>query len=103
MSAPAAPEAPGDTLEAIVRERLAALAPRRVELIDDSALHAGHAGALGGGGHYRLLIVADEFSGKSKVIRHQLVYGALGDLMRCRIHALSIRALTPTEADNPPA
>ena len=89
--------APGE-LEALVRESLAALRPTRIELIDDSALHAGHAGAKGGG-HYRLLIVADEFSGKSKVIRHQLVYGALGDLMRCRIHALSIRALTPTEAD----
>lgn len=80
-----------------LRARLAPLAAQRIELIDDSALHAGHEGAKGGGGHYRLLIVAVAFAGKSTVARHRLVYDALGDLMRGRIHALSIKSLTPDE------
>ena len=84
-------------LETTLRERLACLAPLRIELIDDSAKHAGHAGASGGG-HYRLLIVAECFRGKSTLARHRLVYDALGELMRSRIHALSIRSLTPDEA-----
>ena len=84
-------------LETTLRERLACLAPLHIELIDDSAKHAGHAGASGGG-HYRLLIVAECFRGKSTLARHRLVYDALGELMRSRIHALSIRSLTPDEA-----
>lgn len=81
-----------------IRERLAALAPTRVELDDESALHAGHAGAKGGGGHYRLRIVASAFAGKNTVARHRLVYQALGDLMKQRIHALAIEARTPEES-----
>jgi BolA protein len=84
-------------IEALLRERLAALTPDRIELIDDSALHAGHEGAKSGGGHYRLLIVSNIFAGKSTVTRHRLVYDALGELMRQRIHALSIKSLTPEE------
>ena len=83
--------------EELLRQRLAALAPTRVELIDDSALHAGHEGAKGGGGHYRLLVVSNIFAGKSTVLRHRMVYDALGELMRGRIHALSIKSLTPDE------
>jgi BolA protein len=83
--------------EALLRERLTPLAPTRVELIDDSALHAGHEGAKSGGGHYRLLVVSTAFTGKSTVTRHHLVYDALGDLMRQKIHALSIKSLTPNE------
>jgi BolA family transcriptional regulator, general stress-responsive regulator len=91
--------APGNSsLEARLRQRLASLQPLRLELDDDSAQHAGHAGAAGGGGHYGLLIVAQEFSGKSALARHRLVYDALGELLRGPIHALSIRALTPDEA-----
>ena len=82
--------------ESLLRERLASLAPLAIEIIDDSALHAGHAGASQGG-HYRLQIVAEAFAGKSTVTRHRLVYAALGDLMRGRIHALSIKALAPDE------
>ena len=85
-------------LETTLRERLASLAPLRIELIDDSAKHAGHAGAKSGGGHSRLLIVAECFRGKSTLARHRQVYDALGELMRSRIHALSIRSLTPDEA-----
>lgn len=88
---------PADDFASLIRERLAILSPNRVELIDDSALHAGHAGAKGGGGHYRLLVVASAFAGKSTVARHRLVYDALGDLMRQKIHALSIKPLTPEE------
>ena len=84
--------------ETLLRERLASLAPQRIELIDDSAKHAGHAGAKSGGGHFQLLIVAECFRGKSTLARHRLVYDALGELMRSRIHALSIRSLTPDEA-----
>lgn len=83
--------------EALLQQRLAPLAPTRIELIDDSALHAGHEGAKSGGGHYRLLIVSKAFAGKSTVSRHRLVYDALGDLMRQKIHALSIKSLTPEE------
>ena len=82
---------------ALLSERLAQLEPTRIELIDDSALHAGHAGAKSGGGHYRLLIVSAAFAGKSTVARHRLVYDALGELMRQKIHALSIKSLTPEE------
>ena len=80
-----------------MRRELAVLAPIHLELIDDSARHAGHAGARGGGGHYRLLIVSAAFLGKSRLARHRLVHAALDDLLRSRIHALSIQALTPAE------
>ena len=84
-------------IESLLRERLAFLAPLRLEVIDDSAQHAGHAGARDGG-HYRLLIVSNQFAGKSTLQRHRLIYDALAELMRSRIHALSIRSLTPDEA-----
>ena len=85
-------------IESLLRERLAGLNPSRLEVIDDSARHAGHAGARSGGGHYRLLIVSAEFSGKSTVARHRLIYTALDELMRSKIHALSIQSLAPDEA-----
>ena len=81
-----------------IRERLAVLDPVSIEIDDDSALHAGHAGARSGGGHYRLTIVAECFKGKNTVARHRLVYDALGDLMRTHVHALAVRALTADEA-----
>ena len=81
-----------------IRRRLARLQPIRVELIDESARHAGHAGARPQGeSHFHLLIVADAFSGRSRIERQRMVYGALGDLMQTDVHALSIRALTPVE------
>ncbi len=91
------PNNPSEAFEALLRERLRPLNPLHLELIDDSARHAGHAGARSGGGHYRLLIVSAAFSGKSTLIRHRLVYDALGELMRSKIHALSIQSLTPEE------
>ena len=94
---PKPPDAPAESIETLLRERLSCLAPSQLELIDDSALHAGHEGARGGGGHYRLRIVSAAFVGKSTVLRHRLVFDSLGDLMRCRIHALSIQSLSPDE------
>jgi BolA family transcriptional regulator, general stress-responsive regulator len=74
-----------------------ALKPQLLELLDNSAAHAGHAGARSGGGHYHVTIVAEAFEGKSLVERHQLVYKALGDLMKQEIHALGINAISPSE------
>ena len=85
-----------NTIDAM-REKLAALAPLRLEIADDSAKHAGHAGA-GGGGHFRLTIVSPRFSGCGTMQRHRLIYEALGPMMRGEIHALSIKALTPEES-----
>jgi BolA family transcriptional regulator, general stress-responsive regulator len=85
------------TTVATMKERLAALAPDHLEVIDDSAQHAGHAGARSGGGHYRVMMVSARFDGLSTMARHRLVYDALGTLMDGAIHALSITARTPTE------
>ncbi len=75
-----------------------ALAPASLEVIDDSAAHAGHEGArTHGGGHYTVRVVAQGFAGKGPVERHRMVYAALGDLMQSDIHALSIKALAPGE------
>ena len=83
----------------IIEQKLAALQPSRLELSDDSALHAGHEGAKGGGGHYSLTIVSPQFSGKNTVARHRLIYAALGSMMQQQIHALAIRAYAPDEAE----
>lgn len=81
-----------------IRQRLEnALNPETLQILDDSARHAGHAGAAGGGGHYTVRIVATKFSGQSPVARHRMVYQAVNDLMPNVIHALSIRALSPEE------
>ena len=82
----------------IIKQKLnEILQPELIEIIDDSAAHAGHAGAKNGGGHYNVTIVADIFNDKTLVQRHQLIYQALGDLMKNEIHALGINALTPSE------
>ena len=88
------------TVAAEIRRRLEALAPLRVELLDESAKHAGHAGAAPGGDtHWKLTIVSAAFTGNSTVARHRMIYQALGDLMQSPIHALSITARTPEEID----
>lgn len=86
-----------NTTESLMRERLAALTPADLIIEDESAAHAGHAGAASGGGHFRLTLVSDAFVGQNAVGRHRLIYQALGDLMKTQIHALSITALTPDE------
>jgi BolA protein len=82
----------------IVSELQRALHTDRVELIDDSHLHAGHAGARDGRGHFRVRVVSPDFAGLRTLQRHQLVYRSLGEMMQTDIHALSITALTPEEA-----
>ena len=82
---------------ALIETRLtAALAPVSLSVRDDSAQHAGHAGASAGG-HYSVTIVAAAFAGKARVARHRLVYDALADAMQRGIHALAITAFTPEE------
>lgn len=81
-----------------IRERLAALEPEAMELIDESAKHEGHAGAAPGGEtHWRLSIVSRRFAGQPTVARHRMVYQALGTLMQNPIHALAISARSPEE------
>jgi BolA protein len=81
-----------------IRSRLSTLAPQALELTDNSALHAGHAGAAPGGNtHWRLVIVSPAFSGRNTVARHRMVYDALRDLMNRPIHALEIEARAPGE------
>jgi BolA protein len=86
------------TVEEQIRQRLAALEPIALELVDESAKHAGHAGARPGGNtHWRLAIVSRAFSGKPVVARHRMIYQALGSLMQDPIHALAIEARAPGE------
>ena len=81
-------------IEAKLREALGAT---HVEVIDESQLHAGHAGARSGGGHFRATIVSERFAGLSKVAAQRLVYGVLADEMKGEIHALSMTTLTPEQ------
>lgn len=83
----------------LMRERLQqALQPTALEIIDESHLHAGHAGARDGRGHFRVRVVSQAFRGQRPLARHRLIYAALGELMTTDIHALSILALTPEES-----
>ena len=83
-----------------IRRRLATLAPLKLDLEDESAKHAGHAGAAPGGNtHWKLTIVSDAFTGTNTVTRHRMIYQALGELMQSPIHALSITARAPGETD----
>lgn len=82
-----------------IRELLdAGLAPAECLVDDESHLHAGHAGAASGGGHYRLRLVSTRFEGLNKVARHRLVYDCLREMMQKDIHALAMTLLTPDEA-----
>ncbi|MFZ6753652.1 BolA family protein [Undibacterium sp. Dicai25W] len=74
-----------------------ALQPVVCELEDDSAAHAGHAGAASGGSHYNLKIISHQFEGLNRISRHRLVYDAIGDMMHTDVHALAIVALAPSE------
>jgi BolA protein len=86
------------SVAASIRERLAALDPVQLDLIDESSQHAGHTGYRPGGNtHWRLTIVSPRFAGQSTVARHRMVYQALGELMQNPIHALAITARAPEE------
>jgi BolA protein len=83
---------------AMIRERVTEVfSPQALNIIDESAKHAGHASA-GGAGHFVVEIVSDAFEGNSLIQRHRQVYDALDDIMHSEIHALSIKASTPAEA-----
>lgn len=86
-------------IEDRLRDRLAAV---HVEVVDDSARHADHLGAQGGGGHFRVLVVSPRFEGLSPVAAQRLVYGVLADLMTQHIHALQMRTLTPAQWQGTP-
>lgn len=77
---------------------MASLEPLTCVVEDESHLHAGHAGAASGGGHYRLKLVSARFIGRNKVARHRLVYDCLSEMMPKEIHALAMTLLTPDEA-----
>lgn len=87
------------TSERVSRIRAAiekALAPSRLEILDDSARHAGHAGAREGG-HFKVSLTSEAFRGKTAIQRHRLVFAAVAGLMPGDIHALNIDARTPEE------
>ena len=71
--------------------------PISCQIEDDSAKHAGHAGAASGGGHFSVKIVSKQFETLNRLTRHRLVYDAVGDMMHTEIHALAISALAPSE------
>lgn len=86
-----------ERVERIRRALDAALAPLELEVGDDSHLHAGHAGAASGGGHFSVRVVSERFEGLRLVMRHRLVYDAVQAMMHTDIHALAITANAPSE------
>jgi BolA protein len=81
-----------------IRTRLeVALAPESLQVEDEGHMHIGHEGAKDGRGHFRVLVVSNQFQGKTPIQRHRLIYQALGQLMQTDIHALAIEAFTPDE------
>src|SRR5215475_828722 len=90
---------PRETVIDAIRVRLTrAFTPLKLDIADESAAHVGHAGAQGGGGHYRVYLVSERFTGLTRVVRHRLVYDALQDLMQRDVHALALLLATPAEA-----
>lgn len=83
-------------LSAEITQRLQCFEPSNLNLIDESAMHAGHVGNTGGG-HFKLHITSSHFYEKSQIMRHRLIYQMLADLIPSKIHALSIIALAPEE------
>lgn len=83
-----------EKIESLLRTQLAASV---VEIEDETRLHAGHAGAAGGGGHYRVVVVSDQFADLSLMQQHRLVYAALAGEMKTTIHALALRTYTPEQ------
>lgn len=83
---------------AMIRQRLeSALTPVELDVIDESHLHVGHAGARDGRGHFKVRVVSAAFSGQPRLARHRKVYDAVGEMMTTDIHALNIEAVSPDE------
>ncbi len=85
------------TAERIEQALREALLPEHLVIVDESHLHAGHAGARGGGGHFRVEITAAAFAGRGLIDRHRLVYAALADEMKGAVHALALTTRAPGE------
>ena len=86
-----------------IRQRLdEAFQPTELLLKDQSQLHAGHEGAKDGKGHFDVTIVSNTFDGKSRLERHRMIYAALGTLLESDIHAVRIKAFTPSERQSKP-
>ena len=86
-----------ETIDLIVDRLRQKLSAESVEIEDQSHMHAGHAGAAGGGGHYQVTVIASCFKGLNTLARHRLIYDALNNLMKKEIHALSIQAYSEDE------
>jgi BolA protein len=84
-----------------LESRLSSLGPTMLNIEDDSALHAGHAGADAGGRHFSVTIVSEHFRGLSRLARHRAVLERVGDLIPHPVHALAIRAYAPDEFPSP--
>lgn len=83
---------------ALIQTRLTEqLSPLHLEVIDESHQHAGHAGARGGGGHFRVTLVSAAFEGKSRMEQHRLIYGLFREELKQQIHALALNTMTPRE------
>jgi len=81
----------------LIKQKLAALSPEKIEILDESAKHIGHEGAKSGDGHFFLTIISCNFYEESTMARHRMIYAALGEMMSRDIHALSIKAYTLEE------
>lgn len=86
-----------ERIERIRARLIATFEPLECQLTDDSHLHAGHAGAASGAGHYSVRLVSERFAGLTRLARHRLVYDCLDDMMQSEIHALNIIAHAPSE------
>ena len=90
----------GQVAESIRKKLIEAFSPQRLEVADDSARHAGHAGTRQGGeSHFNVVIVSADFEGVSRVQRQRSVYACLAEELAGPVHALSVKALAPLEAD----
>jgi BolA family transcriptional regulator, general stress-responsive regulator len=96
MNAPDPQAGRGAAREQLLRERLEKrFSPSELDVRNESHLHAGHAGAAGGAGHFRIKIVSEAFRGIAPLARHRMVYAAVDDLLETEIHALAIEASAP--------
>lgn len=91
--------------EQMMRERLMVeLEPTRLDIVNESHLHAGHRSSPGTGeSHFRVLVVSPKFAGRSRLDRHRMVNAAVAELLRGHVHALAITALAPEESPGGPA
>lgn len=89
-------------IQSAIKEKITAqLAPTSLEVIDDSASHVGHAGAHPEGeSHFKVIVVSDKFDGKNRVERQRMVFEVIKDEMSNHVHALELKTLTPTEAED---